>query len=42
VNVVAMARWGLLRQKKNKKGKSNVGHKRHITSQFTDIPQLEF
>jgi hypothetical protein len=42
VNVVALDQWGLLRHKKKKKEKLNIGHKSHITCQFTDILQLEF
>jgi len=38
VNRVALGHWGLSRKKK----KSKIVHKRQITSQFTDLPQLEF
>jgi len=37
VNMVALGHWGL-----SQKRKSNIVHERNITSQFTDIPQLEF
>jgi hypothetical protein len=40
--MVALTHWGLLRQEKKKKEESNIGHKRHITCQFNDIPPLEF
>ena len=42
VNVVALDSWGLLRRKKNKKEELNIWHKRHITCQFTYLPELEF
>jgi hypothetical protein len=42
VNVVTLTHWGLFYQKKKEKEKSNIGHKSHITRQFTDVQQLEF